>query len=90
MNVHAPLSFIEKVLRRSSEILKSMSIVTHGPIVFVFNLWTKRCFVTVDHELVKGEFFLQLVEIKSVSAFTHELLLGFSKFCIDWQWINPL
>ena len=58
MNVHTPLSFVEKVLWRSSEILKSVSIVTHRPIMLIFYLRTERRFITVDHELVKWEFFL--------------------------------
>lgn len=63
LDIHAPLRTIEEVLRRSSEILEAMRVVAHRPVVLFFYLGTKRRFVTVDHELVNCELFLQLVKI---------------------------
>jgi len=53
MNIHAPLSPIEEVLRWPSEILKTMCVVADRPVMFFLDLWTERCFVAVYHELVE-------------------------------------
>lgn len=39
--IQAPFSFVVKILRRPSKILKSVCVVTLGPVVFLFQYWAK-------------------------------------------------
>lgn len=48
----------------SSEILLAMSIVALGPLMLLIDIWTKACFVRIDHKLFDAHSFL--VDIKIV------------------------
>ena len=90
-NVRALFQRTDEVeVRRPSEVLLPMRVVTLGPLVFLVYNRAEACLVRVDHEFFEAHCFLVLVQVHGELPLCHQITHRAALFRGERQWIYLL
>lgn len=89
-NVVTLVLIVLENVRRSPEILLSVSIVAITPLMLLVNQGTEGSLVAIDHEFFEGQDSLEFIQIDLESPIIDELPHVRALFGVKWQRINFL